>query len=314
MANYLRGDLLLYTNKGLKRIDKLLKSDLVYSVENYSEINEITKNNVKGYPYLFKIKTIHNIDNYYISGNNKIYCIQNIPYDLKMKDCPSFIEDNKRICNPSFLNVNELTDFDYIGYPIINNNDDNNNDNNNNDNDDKYRFQGLILLDQYMFNLNNNINKNTIGFLNKYLHNNNIPFEIFNNNISTSIKIDLKENPILLKQEELLNLSNENTKKLLKGFIEVNTVINTVNKNLFYFLKNLFMKVGILLSANYINNNYVIKIPQSLEETENNYFIYENYIWSKIKKIGKAEKYFGQLYGIKMEKNNKYLTEVGLIS
>jgi hypothetical protein len=314
MANYLRGDLLLYTNKGLKRIDKLLKSDLVYSVENYSEINEITKNNIKGYPYLFKIKTIHNIDNYYISGNNKIYCIQNIPYDLKMKDCPAFIEDNKRICNPSFLNVNELTDFDYIGYPIINNNDDNNNDNNNNDNDDKYRFQGLILLDQYMFNLNNNINKNTIGFLNKYLHNNNIPFEIFNNNISTSIKIDLKENPILLKQEELLNLSNENTKKLLKGFIEVNTVINTVNKNLFYFLKNLFMKVGILLSANYINNNYVIKIPQSLEETENNYFIYENYIWSKIKKIGKAEKYFGQLYGIKMEKNNKYLTEVGLIS
>jgi hypothetical protein len=74
-------------------------------------------------------------------------------------------------------------------------------------------------LDQYIFNLNNNINKNTIGFLNKYLHNNNIPFEIFNNNISTSIKIDLKENPILLKHEELLNLSNENTKKLLKGFI-----------------------------------------------------------------------------------------------
>jgi hypothetical protein len=228
-----------------------------------------------------------------------------------MKDCPAFIEDNKRICNPSFLNVNELTDFDYIGYPIIINNNDNNDDDNN---DDKYRFQGLILLDQYIFNLNNNINKNTIGFLNKYLHNNNIPFEIFNNNISTSIKIDLKENPILLKHEELLNLSNENTKKLLKGFIEVNTVINTINKNLFYFLKNLFMKVGILLSANYINNNYVIKIPQSLEETENNYFIYENYIWSKIKKIGKAEKYFGQLYTIKMEKNNKYLTEVGLIS
>jgi hypothetical protein len=309
MTNYIRGDLLLYTNKGLKRIDKISKTDLIYSENNYSEINEITKNNVKGFPYLFKLKTIHNIDNYYISGNNKIYCIQNIPYDLKMKDCPAFIEDNKRICNPSFIDVNELTDFDYIGYPIINN--DNNSDSND---DDKYRFQGLILLDQYIFNLNNNINKNTIGFLNKYLHNNNIPFEIFNNNISTSIKIDLKENPILLKQEELLNLSNENTKKLLKGFIEVNTVINTINKNLFYFLKNLFMKVGILLSANYINNNYVIKIPQSLEETDNNYFIYNNYIWSKIKKIGKAEKYFGQLYTIKMEQKNKYLTEVGLIS
>ena len=74
------------------------------------------------------------------------------------------------------------------------------------------------------------------------------------------------------------------------------------------------MKVGILLSANYINNNYVIKIPQSLEETENNYFVYNNHLWSKIKKIGKADKYIGQLYTIKMQENNKYLTEVGLIS
>ena len=340
MTNYIRGDLLLYTNKGLKRLDKISKYDII----NGNNIDEITKHNLKGYSYLFKIKTLHNIDNYYLSGNNKIYCIQNIPYDLKMKDCPNFIEDNKRICTPSFINVNELTDFDYIGYPIINANDnananandnDNNNDNanandndNNNDNandnandndndnanDDKYRFLGLILLDQFIFSLNNNINTNTIGFLNKYLHNNNIPFEIFNNNITTSIKIDISDKTILLKQDELLNLSSENIKKIIKGFIEINSVINTNDKTVFYFLKNLFMKVGILLNANYINNNYVIKIPQSLEETEKNYFIYDNYIWSKIKKIGKTDKYFGHLYSIKMTNNSKYLTEVGVIS
>ena len=95
MTNYIRGDLLLYTNKGIKRIDKLNKSDLVNGVNNNNiEIDEINKNNVKAYQYLFKLKTIHNIDNYYLSGNNKIYSIQNIPYELKMKDCPNFIEDN----------------------------------------------------------------------------------------------------------------------------------------------------------------------------------------------------------------------------
>ena len=317
MANYIRGDLLLYTNKGLKRLDKISKTDLIYGYNNYSEIDEIIKHNLKGYPYLFKIKTLHNIDNYYISGNNKIYCIQNIPYDLKMKDCANFIEDNKRICLPSFINVNELTDFDYIGYPIINeNNNDNDNENeNDNDNDnDKYRFMGLVLLEQLIFSLNNNININTIGFLNKYLHNNNIQFEIFNNNITTLIKIDAKDKPQILKQEEILNLSNDNIKKIIKGFIEINSVINTNDKTVFYFLKNLFMKIGILLNANYINNNYVIKLPQSLEENENNYFIYDNYIWSRIKKIGKTDKYFGQLYTIKMKNNNKYLTEIGIIS
>jgi|688.fasta_scaffold15511_12 hypothetical protein len=303
MTNYIRGDLLLYTNKGLKRLDKLSKLDLI----NGNNIDEIAKHNLKGYSYLFKIKTLHNIDNYYLSGNNKIYCIQNIPYDLKIKDCPNFIEDNKRICMPSFINVNELTDFDYIGYPIINNDE-----SNDESNDDKYRFIGLILLDQFIFNLNNNININTIGFLNKYLHNNNIPFEIFNNNITTTIKINITDKTI--KQEEILNLSSENIKKIVKGFIEINSVINTNDKTVFYFLKNLFMKIGILLNANYINNNYVIKIPQSLEETEKNYFIYDNYIWSKIKKIGKSDKYFGHLYTIKMANNNKYLTEVGVIS
>ena len=303
MTNYIRGDLLLYTNKGLKRLDKLSKLDLI----NGNNIDEIAKHNLKGYSYLFKIKTLHNIDNYYLSGNNKIYCIQNIPYDLKIKDCPNFIEDNKRICTPAFINVNELTDFDYIGYPIINN--DENNDENN---DDKYRFLGLILLDQFIFNLNNNININTIGFLNKYLHNNNIPFEIFNNNITTTIKINITDKT--MKHEEILNLSSENIKKIIKGFIEINSVVNTNDKTVFYFLKNLFMKIGILLNANYINNNYVIKIPQSLEETEKNYFIYDNYIWSKIKKIGKSDKYFGHLYTIKMANNNKYLTEVGVIS
>jgi hypothetical protein len=49
--------------------------------------------------------------------------------------------------------------------------------------------------------------------------------------------------------------------------------------------------------------------------SDNNYFIYDNYIWSKVKKIVRAQdKYFGQLYNLKMKDNNKYLTEVGVIS
>ena len=321
MTNYIRGDLLLYTNKGVKRADKLLKTDIIHETNKYISIDELNKTNVKNYSFLFKIKLIHNIDNYYLSGNNKIYCIQNIPYDLKMKDCPNFIEDNKRICTPSFINISDVTDFDYVGYPFYNddNNDDNddNNDNNDDNNDDNYRFQGLILLEQYTFNLNNNLNKNTIGFLNKYLHNNNIPFEIFNNNITTTIKINLdaKDKINILRHEELVNLSRKDTLHLIKGFMEINSVINTTDKNIFYLLKRLFMKIGVLITANYINNNYLIKIPISLDNTtDNNYFIYDNYIWSKIKKIAKAEKYFGHLYYIKMNDNSKYLTEIGVIS
>lgn len=304
----IRGDLLIYTNNGIKRIDKLTKADYIYTNNrDYVEIDEITKTNVKNY-YLYKIKTFHNIDNYYLGGTNKMYCIQNIPYDLKIKDCPEFIENNTRICSPRFVNVSNVTEFDYIGFPLseIKNEDNNDNDNDN----DKYRFQGLVLLKQPVFCLNNNLNKNTIDFLNNYLKINNIPFEIFNNNITTTIKFDLNDIKILT-MTEINKLSYNQIKKIIEGFEELNTVINTTNKALFFHLKNIYFKVGVLLSANYINNSYMIKIPQN----DNNYFVYNNYIWFKIKKILRSpDKYTGQLCTIKLKDNVSYLSEIGVIS
>ena len=63
-----------------------------------------------------------------------------------------------------------------------------------------------------------------------------------------------------------------------------------------------------------MNNNYVIKIPQKTDVSENNYFIYNNYIWSKIKKINKSDKYTGQLFTLKLKDNSKFLSEIGVIS
>ena len=319
MSNYIRGDLLIYTNNGIKRLDKLTKvEDLVYNENNVeTEIEQLNRNSIKNY-YLYKIKTIHNIDNYYLGGTNNIFCIQNIPFDLKIRECVNFIENNTRICSPSFVSVSEITEFDYIGYPYPNIDINayvniNENDDVNSEDEDKYRFQGLVLLQQSVFELNNNLNKNTIGFLNKYLHNNNIPFEIFNNNIKTTIKFNINDIK-LLTITEINALSNKNIKILIDGFSEINSIINTNNKSVFYLLKNIYIKNGILLTANYMNNNYVIKIPQKTDVSENNYFIYNNYIWSKIKKINKSDKYTGQLFTLKLKDNSKFLSEIGVIS
>jgi len=307
MSKYIRGDLLIYTNNGIKRLDKLTQqSDRVKNENNENvEITKITKEFVKNY-YLYKIKTLHNIDNYYLDGYNKIYCIQNIPYDIKIQDCKTFIEDNTRICSPSFIYVKDITEFDYIGFPFNKNETEITQ-----DEIDKYRFQGLILLSNCNFNLNNNLNKNTIGFLNKYLHNNNIQFDMFDNNITTTIKFDTSYK---LSNDDLNNLSYTNTLYLIKGFCELYNSINTVNKEDFYLLKNIFLKIGILLSVNYINNNYVIKIPQPIDTLDTNYFVYNNYIWSKVKRINKTDKTDNSLYTISTLNNNKILTEVGIIS
>ena len=317
----IRGDLLVYTNKDIKRIDKIVETDIILNSDLKNiEIENIEKKNVKNY-YLYKIKTNNNIDNYYLDGNNSIYCIQNIPYDLKIKDCPTYIEDNSKYCNPSFKNVKDISDFDYIGFPYNQNekNEDNKDENEKNQDEiDKYRFQGLLLFNNNKFELNNNLNRNTIGFLNKYLHNNNIKFELNDNNINSIITIDDLSTISILTNEELLNLSYTQTLYLLKGFNEINSSsINITDKYQFYLIKFLFMKLGFLVNANYnkITNNYVVKIPNINDTTsEKNYFIYNNFLWTKIKRIEKIEKYTGVLYKLNMKNNENYLSEIGVIS
>ncbi len=172
-------------------------------------------------------------------------------------------------------------------------------------------FQGLVLMKQTTFNLNNNLNKATIDFLISYLDKNEIRYEMFNNNITTTIKFNLDDIK-LLTMTEINNLNYNQVKMLIKGFEELNSTISTTEKSLFFQLKNIYFKVGILLSANYMNNNYVIKIPP---QTETNYFIYNNYIWFKIKKIVKTQvNYNGPLLSLKLKNNDKFLSEIGFIS
>ena len=313
----IRGDLLVYTNKEIKRIDKISENDILFNNNfNNIEIDSIEKKNVKNY-YLYKIKTNNNIDNYYLDGNNKIYTIQNVPYDLKINNCTSYIQDNLKYCSPSFKNIKDITDFDYIGFPYNNDKNNENNENISQDDIDKYRFQGLFLLFNNKFELNNNLNRNTIGFLNKYLHNNNIKFELNDNNTNTIITINDISSISLLKTEELLNLSYIQTLHLIKGFNEINSSFNINSKNQFYLIKYLYMKLGYMVSTNYNKNtnNYIIKIPNINDiNVEKDYFIYDNYIWTKIKRIEKVEKYTGVLYKLNLKNKENYLSEIGIIS
>jgi len=313
----IRGDLLVYTNKDFKRIDKIVETDIIFNNKfNNIEIDNIEKNNIKNY-YLYKIKTNNNIDNYYLDANNKIFCIQNIPYDIKINDCANYIQDNLKYCTPSFKSIKDVSDFDYVGFPYMNND---NSEIISQEDIDKYRFQGLFLLfnkNNNKFDLNNNLNRNTIGFLIKYLHNNNIKFELNDNNTNSIITISDPSSLELLRTEELLNLSYNQTLHLIKGFNEINSSLNINNKNDFYLIKYLFMKIGFLVSANYNKNtnNYILKIPNINDpNSEKNYFIYDNYIWTKIKRIEKVEKYTGFLYKLNMKNKESYLTEIGIIS
>jgi hypothetical protein len=313
MSKFFRGDLLILTNKGLKRIDKIEKTDLILSIKDnkpiFEEIDEIEKKYIKKYK-LNKIKLLNSIDNYHLNDNVKIKALQNIPANIQFNEIPNYLSENMHKCLTT-TTINNLTDFDYIGFPIC----ENYNSLNmsfDNENNDYYRFQGLLLLNYDSYILNNANNEKTIGFLTKYLLNNDIKYEITTDDKQTIIKFDRNiVKKIVL--EDILKLNNSNLFSLFKGLTEITKQITTNDKNLYFIIKYVALVFRVLISSNFINDKIIIKIPE-FDDTKYNYFIYDNYIWNKIKYIKKIEVLKCNLYSLTLKNNAEILTDVGIIS
>lgn len=332
MYNNIRGDTLIYSTKSFIRADKLNTNDIIMTLNGFKKITEITKIPLNN-KIIYKIKNSNNIDIFFINKNTKILSVQNIPNNLKYNEIIYHMENNdKGISKICFNEIKNLSDFDYIALPILsfNNEDDNKKEN------DYYRFRGILYLnDNIEFNyeilLNELKNINTISFLNKYLYNNEIKYDT--ENIKDNIKINFYNED----NEHLdLNLSKEKMTFLLKGLLECFYIKNNEDfyinlkikdKNKVYFIKNILFKFQILPNIFYNKNEdyYIIKIPKigiineifninlNFDINNLNYFIYDNYIFTKIKSISKIDKYTGYMYNIKTEDNN-FLSECGVIS
>jgi len=321
-----RGDTLIYSENKIERLDKLNIDNNIFNNDGITQkIKNINTSKINN--YLYKIKINNTVDNTFLDKNTNILSIQNIPHDIKNSDIPNYIEDNQRNCKISFNNIKNLTDFDYIGYPILKFNNDLID-----ENIEYYRFYGISMINNYYNKiiLTDDKNKNTIAFLNKYLFNNNIKYDINHINVKQEITFEYDYDKNIN-----LNLNEECSKQLLKGLIELYYIKNNdepylnikiVSKELIYIFKFLLLKFGILLNILYNNldSYFIIKIPKVgiIAELFNitldyndylNYFKYNNYLWIKIRSIKKINKYNGVLYNINTE-NNNILTECGIIS
>lgn len=321
----IKKDSLIYTNKGIEKIENIKIDDIVINELGeksiIKEINIIRKkdNNI------YKIKLYNTIDNFYTNINTKILSIQNIDYELKNSEIPTYIENNSKNCKIKYTDIKNLTDFDYIGMPIIKFNDIEC------DNTEFYRFYGILMINNFInYIILNEDNKNTLGFLNKYLFNNNINYDITNKKDKIEIKFDNN-----IDNNIDLDLNEECSKQLLKGLTELyynkNGIDNYINiktssKKLVYIFKNLLLKFGLIINIIYNNDNYyIIKIPKygiinelynivNNDDINVNFFNYNNYIWLKIKSISKIDKFYGNLYNIETNDNKNILTDIGVIS
>lgn len=346
--SFFRGDTIIYTINGTVRLDDLSKNDLILDKDgNYKEISELNKSVYT--KKMYKIKLHNSIDNVFLTKNCKVYSIQNIPYELKNFEIRNYIETEKKSSLPKLVPINELTDFDFIGYPKPSFSEETYG-----ETPDYYRFYGLIVSSGFSNNflLDTIKNKNTIFFIKKFLLSRNITYEEKHN--ETDILLSFPDNNLNIKKfnYKFNNLNKECSIELLKGLIELSIKDNeksfiyykTNFKFYVYILKFLLMKFGILISVFFYKDNnddnvsyYVIRIPNSffiksifeidnkdiLENIETykdddnnltlNYFEYDNYIWTKVKFI-KLIPYNGSVFDIKLKNNSGFITELGLIN
>lgn len=358
MLKSFRGDTIVYTLYGPSRIDNLKKDDMVLDNNGkYVKILNIDKKFIKS--SIYKVKLHDSFDNSYLTKKCKVLAIQDVPYDLKNNEVKKYIEEETRNSRPTFITINNLTDFDYIGYPIPSFTEENYG-----ETPDYYRFYGLVTSSGFSNNFLLNINKNanTLNFIKSFLTSRNIQFD--EKKINSNVLLSYESNILNITKFNFKynNLNKECSIELFKGLIELYIKDNNAKKSYIYYktnlkyyvhiLKFLFMKFGYLISVFFYKDDadsnisyYVIKLPynsfiknlfnsseftESSENSEelnvdkniaihndtdndkNNYFIYNNIIWSKVKSINIIP-YSGYVYSLSTE-NNMFLTEIGVIN
>lgn len=255
MFKYLKGDILIFTERGLIRTDNINKEDKILVIDNnnnysYEEIDDIKKTFKKNYK-LNKINFTNNIDSYFMNDNIEIRAIQNLPLDLDISNYIDFIDYNKNkyITN---TNIENISCFDYIGFPLITN---------------EGTGEGTGEI----------------------------------NRLFGYDKTKIKE-----LYDELVGDNNE-------------IIVNISEKNKYYLLKYVCLLLGIHISSyyNHQTQTITVKIPTHINKIGYNFFIYDNYIWYKVKSVKKINDFNGNLYTIELKDNNKnkkMVSDIGIIS
>ena len=234
MLKSFRGDTIIYTKNGTSRIDNLSVNDLVLDNNGqYVKILNISKENLKA--KMYKIKLHINSDNIFLTKKCKILAIQDIPCELKNNDIKKYVYNETRNSRPKYIHVSDLTDFDYVGYPIPNFSDETHG-----NPPEFYRFLGLVINSGFSNNFLLDINKNkeTFGFIKDYLTSRDVSYD--ENYKDTQVLISYQSDALKITKfnYEYNNLNKESSIALLKGLLELNIKDNILSKPFIYYKTN----------------------------------------------------------------------------
>jgi hypothetical protein len=302
---------MIYGNFGVKRIADINIGDRVLSIDgSYKDVIEIYKNEIK--EEVFKISTNYSFEDIIIKKNHKLYVFDE--------------EDGI----PCYFEINDLTPSHKICFPLYKNMIEDNK-----DMKEYYKFYGILYSKGYVYEEENTIliifeeYKNIISFLEDFLIKERIYY--VKNGFTFNIKLnDIKEEKIkyIYNEEKLkyidsvfFNISKNDIKEFLNGvFDSCDQYFITENKILAYQLSFLSIKSSKPRKCIKEDNLFKIECKSNDElydlyeydDDEELNVLFENKMWFNIKDI---ERYYyeGCLYGLSIDINDNYTTNLGLV-
>ena len=321
---------IIYTKEGPKMIDNISTKDEVLTKNGtYQKVIGISEKTID--EELLEINLLHSIELCEVTKVHQLYVIKN----KKELDNKILLEKlNLKEIIPEYTSAEEIENGDLMGFPIpkyketsiqtLND-------------ELFYRLFGIIISNGTIEKIINKFtirlleNNDTYNFICNYLKSydinyltkdidNMIVIEWYNNTSIIPIHYDsLYKNGKIIIQNEYLHTSDKNILALIDGLIETkiirndNIVLLIDTKELVYKIQYLFLRLGILIKVEYKNKIFSLIIPKNFKEQKcNDYFEYDNILWSPIINISK-EKYTGTVYDLNIENNHNYTTNMGIV-
>ena len=331
-----RGDTQVYTRRGTVRIERVKVNDMVLTSDGtYQKVLKTVSNRVN--EKTIRFRTNNSMDTVYVTKKHQVYALRNMP-SIPIHEMQNYLNNNLKP-QPEYIAVENLTTFDYIGYPIPDVDDEETYD------EELCKFTGIVMGNGVI----NNQNECTVSFyrdkgynmrmfLLKYLNSKEVEYSTFIDKNMNRIRWTITEKSSPIK--EYLTMDRDNVMVMLRACLEANgcqinhsynCMFYNVDDNkryLCYQVKYLFMKLGVLVDGFYRaeHTHYVVCIPycQTLydifeytdkksDEKNLNYFEHNNILWTGIKSIDEMTIFNGFVYDLNIQDNHNYVTEMGIV-
>jgi len=288
-------DTFIFTDKGIQRIDRLNKGDLVLT--RYNEYHPITQLNINHYDGLgVLLKTSTSFHDVKVTNDHVLYVIEN-DNNIRWKEAKDIDINDKMIVSLYKGNENEseVNNILYSEYEII--------------------FYALTF-DNICFNedeITICISIEHYNFIIEYFKiyqieysenkdlESKVIFKFKNHKINNSLYID--ENDYYMIHHSFTNLTKNNTLLLVYNMFRDKNSLFFENEKCAYLFCSLLLKVNLPFECSIVNNNkYIVKKSNNIIRIDDSFIIYSDIM--NIENIKINEK----VYDFEIEKEKNYTT------